>query len=495
MRLVIIDVELLMYNSTWDAETVSWLDVPYYRPHVQRFLCELTSMSGIAIAFVGSKLHGNPEKGFVSGDLESTRQPFGRMWFPSMLEFSTGDVWEAERIEQTCPNPSVVWKYTRQNGHLQNVCYFFGDDHFCNEGGRTVFFPAGIFEQVRRNDGGYDGFITCDRFRRGRPKDEHTTLVSHFRRGDEWGTWEESDDELLRLLKYVQGTQYHFESRDDADLLFGCCVEFDRMLVCGLADLLDAQKADFGADVLFGAGRRSLWVAYHAGGLAASADLDGRSLRQLAESSCADARLFGSQAGHGSILLVLGHLWRDWYGSFLCVEDVLEHVGGWKEVCIVQPRRPTLDSPHPHSDWYGRFQLLDGFGPAIQEWLQRVPVSDDIYILRFGGAPRPAPFPAESTVASFERVLSHGPPLEECRAGMRRSGFAFVTASQAMIFVAPCDYGRVVQALEGETLHPFHVVVAASFVEPLFESLREIPARRRLKEKLKDRKTLLRQGQ
>ena len=58
-------------------------------------------MSGIAIAFVGSKLHGNPEKGFVSGELDSTRQPFGRMWFPSMLEFST----EAEAFCVTVLEP------------------------------------------------------------------------------------------------------------------------------------------------------------------------------------------------------------------------------------------------------------------------------------------------------------------------------------------------------------------------------------------------------
>ena len=122
--------------------------------------------------------------------------------------------------------------------------------------------------------------------------------------------------------------------------------------------------------------------------------------------------------------------------------------------------------------------------------------SGDIFILRFGSAKNRAK--ANSSVSgvtpdeSIRQVLSQGirdrygycpyfysPESDTVRQALTETG----TANGTILFVPLDDYGRVALALTDVPLHPYNVVVAGELLDLLRQSLKEIPARRRLPEK------------
>merc|ERR1712232_16403 len=81
-------------------------------------------------------------------------------------------------------------------------------------------------------------------------------------------------------------------------------------------------------------------------------------------------------------------------------------------------------------------------------------------------------------VSSMMRCCA-GSPCKQCRQDLEAAGFSTELTSGCKIFVRPAHYNSVLNALQGRTLKPYHVVVAESFEHLVCESLITLPCKQR----------------
>eukprot|EP00931_Biecheleriopsis_adriatica_P060733 TRINITY_DN36484_c0_g1_i1.p1 TRINITY_DN36484_c0_g1~~TRINITY_DN36484_c0_g1_i1.p1 ORF type:complete len:617 (+),score=75.47 TRINITY_DN36484_c0_g1_i1:59-1909(+) len=106
--------------------------------------------------------------------------------------------------------------------------------------------------------------------------------------------------------------------------------------------------------------------------------------------------------------------------------------------------------------------------------------SEQVVLLRIGG----------NNIEGLRERLLNGPEFRPCREALQEANRNCELPEKALVFVSPSQYDVVRQALVGQELHYFHVVISEDFEYLLIEALQTFPCRQRAKVKQQHRQVL-----